>query len=369
MEKTFISEIENIIKEDFGKENVKSFLNIPIIQYLIKKTNSANRGVKTRGSFANIYAIYVLLEDYITNKFDETNNYSIYEGAIFTNLYNRQRELPFGNKLQNHAYQGRLNEDFKKYFPLIESPLLIRDTKMSRYWINENLIIFEDITNMEKFNLAKTIIKIIEKYIEVKQNSMSNFIEKCNQLKELSNEDIEKVKDFINSLLNYNVDARLFEIVSYSILKFFYKDKIVFFGYDRENIYEENLKLYKTGRTNANDGGIDFVMKPLGRFFQVTETTDFKKYFLDIDKIEKFPITFVVKTMTDIKVLKEEIEKKAFEIYRVQTVVTDYINSIEELINIPILIERFKDCIKNNYTTDILNEIILQSKVEFHFEN
>ena len=48
------------------------------------------------------------------------------------------------------------------------------------------------------------------------------------------------------------------------------------------------MKLYKTGRTNANDGGIDFVMKPLGRFFQVTETLDFKKYFLDIDKIETF---------------------------------------------------------------------------------
>lgn len=31
----------------------------------------------------------------------------------------------------------------------------------------------------------------------------------------------------------------------------------------------------KTGRTNANDGGIDFVTKPLGRFFQVTETLDF----------------------------------------------------------------------------------------------
>ena len=50
--------------------------------------------------------------------------------------------------------------------------------------------------------------------------------------------------------------------------------------------------LYKTGRTNANDGGIDFVMRPLGRFFQVTETVDVNKYFLDIDKIQRFPLTF-----------------------------------------------------------------------------
>ena len=37
-------------------------------------------------------------------------------------------------------------------------------------------------------------------------------------------------------------------------------------------------------------------MKPLGRFFQVTETLDFKKYFLDIEKIERYPLSFVVKS-------------------------------------------------------------------------
>ncbi len=30
---------------------------------------------------------------------------------------------------------------------------------------------------------------------------------------------------------------------------------------------KKKLQLYKTGRTNANDGGIDFVMRPIGRFF------------------------------------------------------------------------------------------------------
>ena len=45
------------------------------------------------------------------------------------------------------------------------------------------------------------------------------------------------------------------------------------------------MELYKTGRVGANDGGIDFVLRPHGRFFQATEVLDFGKYFLDIDKI------------------------------------------------------------------------------------
>lgn len=75
--------------------------------------------------------------------------------------------------------------------------------------------------------------------------------------------------------------------MSYSILKFYYHDQTVYFGFDLDGLQEENLHLYKTGRTNANDGGIDFVMRPLGRFFQVTETLNVNKYFLDIDKIER----------------------------------------------------------------------------------
>lgn len=100
----------------------------------------------------------------------------------------------------------------------------------------------------------------------------------------LESTDKDGIKNFILGLLAPNVDARLFEIVSFSILKFYYIEQNIYWGYELEKIEAENLKLYKTGRTNANDGGIDFVMKPLGRFFQVTETLDFKKYFLDIDK-------------------------------------------------------------------------------------
>lgn len=82
-----------------------------IIQYLNIKTKSANRGSKSRAGFANHYAIYVLIEDYINGGFDQKSNYSDYQGAKFSDLFRRQRELPFGSKLQNHALNHRLNEE------------------------------------------------------------------------------------------------------------------------------------------------------------------------------------------------------------------------------------------------------------------
>ncbi len=47
-----------------------------------------------------------------------------------------------------------------------------------------------------------------------------------------------------------------------SILKFYYRDvhKHIVWGFVGEEMTEDYLHLYKTGRTNANDGGIDFVM-------------------------------------------------------------------------------------------------------------
>lgn len=92
--------------------------------------------------------------------------------------------------------------------------------------------------------------------------------------------------EFIKELIGVSVDARIFEIVSFAILKEKYANESIFIGETLSSVKEESLTLYKTGRTNANDGGIDFVMKPIGRFYQVTETIDVNKYFLDIDKVQ-----------------------------------------------------------------------------------
>ncbi|MGO8763713.1 MAG: type II restriction endonuclease [Limisphaerales bacterium] len=168
-------------------------------------------------------------------------------------------------------------------------------------------------------------------------------------------------------MLAPNRDARLFEIVSFAILKFFYHDQTVYFGYDLNKLTKEQLKLFKTGRTNANDGGIDFVMKPLGRFFQVTETLDVKKYFLDIDKIERFPISFVIKSDEPVGTLNQKLKDGAQKQFGVQRVVDSYMACIEEIINIPVLRERFREAEGQGYLPQILDEIVKQSKVEFNY--
>lgn len=365
MKHDFTIVIERILEELFGENSTQIFQNSTLIQYLNIKTVSANRGSKARGSFGNLYAVYVLTEDYINNGFHLEEQYSKYEGARFSDLLKRQRELPFGAKLQNHALNQRMNQEFRKYFPTHNFIPIIRVVKTKRYWINENLLKVR--ANNKIFNIAKAVTLIIEGYIETKTNAFNTFIRTLETLKKVKNESSKEVKAFILSLLESNVDARIFEISSFAILKYYYIEQSVFFGWSLDSIQQENLKLYKTGRTNANDGGIDFVMKPLGRFFQVTETTDVKKYFLDIDKLEKFPLTFIIKSEESEDDLRKKIYIGAMEQYGVQQVVMNYINCIEEIINIGRLRLILEQVTANDNLGKVLDEIIKQSKIEFNF--
>jgi hypothetical protein len=108
-------------------------------------------------------------------------------------------------------------------------------------------------------------------------------------------------------------------------------------------------------------------MKPLGRFFQVTETLDVKKYFLDIDKIERFPISFVIKSDESIETLRQNLKDGAQKQFGVQRVVDSYMACIEEIINIPVLQARFTQAERQGYLPQILDEIVKQSKVEFNY--
>lgn len=365
MRHPFTDKIDEILVKHFAEDFEQIYKNSELLQYINIKTKSANRGSKSRGSFGNLYAIYVLIEDYISNDFDKKTGYSEFAGAKFSELFKRQRELSFGSKLQNHALNHRMNEEFRKFFPTCEFTPIIRVVATNRYWFNENLI---NVTaNKNTFNISHAILEIVDAYVEVKRGSFEKFIDTCEKLKDLEDEKIPKTSEFVLGLLATNVDARVFEIVSFAILKFFYFDQTVFFGFEIDVIEEENLKLYKTGRTNANDGGIDFVMKPLGRFFQVTETTDVKKYFLDIDKLEKFPVTFVVKSAATSELLLSNIKANAEKQYSIKAVVDKYISCIEEIINIPELTIRFNKAVELGYLNDILSEIIIQSKVEFNY--
>jgi len=367
MEHQFTTSINKILKKHFADASSDIFDKSQLLQYINLKTKSADKGAKARGSFANLYAIYAIVEDYIEKGFDKKGDYSRYEGVEFTKLFKRQRELPFGAKLQNHALNNRLNSEFQKFFPNSEYTPILRNLETNRYWINNNLIKIE--VSGKTYNIANALIEIINEYAKTKKNAFEQFVQACLQLQEIQNKNPKEVENFIFSLLGPNVDARLFEIVSYSILKYYYYDQKIYWGFEISKLQKEKLTLYKTGRTNANDGGIDFVMKPLGRFFQVTETLDVKKYFLDIDKIHRYPITFVVKSEDNEKTLFAGIRNNALRVYSVKAVVDRYMQCIEEIINIPRLQKCFIEAVKQGYLKNILDEIILQSKVEFNYQD
>lgn len=108
-------------------------------------------------------------------------------------------------------------------------------------------------------------------------------------------------------------------------------------------------------------------MKPLGRFFQVTETIDVSKYFLDIDKIQRFPLTFVVKSNDSEDEIKRALEDQARAKYKVDAVVQGYMEAVEEIINIPRLLERMQSVIAAGRIREVMDEIVRQSKFEFQY--
>jgi hypothetical protein len=370
----FTPEILKVLAKNFGESCAAQILHeSPLLGYLNTKTKSASRGAKSRGSFANHYALYVVIEDYIKGGFYAKESevpYSKYEGARFSDLFARQRQLPFGAKLQNHALNSRLNDEFRKYYPDLGIVPIVRDLETQRYWIQEDLLSVEirlgDGTD-RVCNIAQTIIEIIDRYVEAKMAAFEGFIDTCRQIAELGEKDPEQATEFVKGQLQPNVDARVFEIVSYAVLKARYELQSVWLGETQETVEEEPLILYKTGRTNANDGGIDFVMKPLGRFFQVTETVDAGKYFLDIDKVQRFPITFVVKSSDPAEVIKESIKRQAVSKYKVEAVVEAYMKCVEDVVNIPALLDSFEHVISSGRLMSVMSEIIVQSKVEFNY--
>jgi hypothetical protein len=372
MKHPFTDTIFKVLGRHFDALAPEVFENSPLLQYLNVKTRSANRGSKARGAFANHYALFVLVEDYINGKYhtERQGQYKKYEGARFTDLFRRQRELPFGAKLQNHALNSRLNDEFAKYFPTLDSRPILRDQKEQRYWINESLLEVTVTSPRGKttVNIAPAIIDIINEYVEAKRSAFGAFLESCRELAALSDRDPGGAVEFVTHQLQPNVDARIFEIISFAILKAKYGEKSIFWGWSAEELQQDFLVLYKTGRTNANDGGIDFVMRPLGRFFQVTETIDANKYFLDIDKIQRFPLTFVIKTNESPEAVREALRDQAQRKYGIEAVVNRYLEAVEELINIPALLQTFHDLVKAGHIRVIMDEIILQSRVEFNYE-
>ncbi|CCD29232.1 conserved hypothetical protein [Candidatus Glomeribacter gigasporarum BEG34] len=372
---SFTPNILDILRRHYGDYAEDVFQASPVLGYLNNKTKSANQGSKARGAFANHYALYVVVEDYIQKGFAKGKAeipYSKYQGAKFSDLFRRQRELPFGAKFQNHALNARLNDEFEKFYPVIKKPLIVRDLTTQRYWIQEDLLHVtirrKDGTN-HTYNIAYAIIEIIDAYVAAKKAAFEGFLEACRQISELGKQNPNRAVDFVIQQLQPNVDARIFEIVSYAVLKAKYGQETVWIGGTKNSVAERWLILYKTGRTNANDGGIDFVMRPLGRFFQVTETVDVNKYFLDIDKVQRFPITFVVKSNESKNQIRNAIRAQAVAKYKIEAVVNSYMEAVEEIINIEDLVAAFDIVLKANQLQKVMDEIVIQSKVEFNYND
>jgi len=214
-----------------------------LLQYLNIKTKAANRGSKSRAGFANHYAVYVLVEDYVNHGFHQHAGYEDYEGAQFSALFKRQRELPFGSKLQNHALNHRLNQEFKKYFPTSAHVPIIRDAESNRYWINQNLLSVS--VGETSVNIATCVKQIIEAYVDARKKAFSDFMSYCDEMMDIQKEEPKKAIAFIRGLLRPNVDARVFEIVSYAILKEYYSDRPIYWGWSPDELTEEYLILYK----------------------------------------------------------------------------------------------------------------------------
>lgn len=186
------------------------------------------------------------------------------------------------------------------------------------------------------------------------------------ELRELKNYSDKKKK--ISALLTEDAEARIFEIISYAILKNHYKNVTVFFGYTRETIDEVALELFKTGRTNANDGGIDFVMRPVGRFFQVTEVNNYDKYLLDIDKVMHFPISFVIKTKQNKKNVLAELERYIEQRSSGMAVLEErYRKAIEEIITINEL-QMWTEELDDEDIDGIIRDIDIYYKLEMNME-
>lgn len=352
--------IEKILQEDYKDNYKKIYEDSDLIKYLDRKTSAINGNSKARKNLGNIYTIYALLSNYVEEFYNDAEKYKKFDGFEYTKLLNFCRKQYGGEKLQNHAINSRLNDEFDNKSASGKNKgkyIVIQNN--SKYLMNIDYIYTDGI------DTSKSVIKIIEEYIRLIKQKDADLIK---SLEELSKEqDIKKVKEKICDLLTENSEARVFEIISYAILKNYYKTIKVYFGYSLDKINEEFLNLYKTGRTNANDGGIDFVMRPVGRFFQVTEVGNYDKYFLDIDKVIHFPITFVIKTNKSKEKINEEIKNYILEKSGGMEVIIDrYTKAIEEIITINELKEKYENLSDENIK-DILNDIVTYYRLEMNF--
>ncbi len=350
--------VADILKAEYGAKFQEIYDKSLLIQYLDKKMKAVHGDSKTRRNLANIYAIYSVLYFYKEDFYEQRQKYLNFEGYDYMKLFHFYRSLYGGSKLQNHALNSRVNGEFRNKLQDVVNDLIIAH--------NGKYLLHVDYLYVNGHDVSKTVCRIIAKYIEMlveKDHALIRILAELSNMSECMQK-AEKLKE----LLTENAEARIFEIISYAILKNHYRNVHVYFGYTQNTVKEVTLELFKTGRTNANDGGIDFVMRPVGRFFQVTEVNDYDKYLLDMDKVMHFPITFVIKSkqsksdvLTD---LKQYIKERSGGMAVLEE---RYNDSIEEIITINEL-QAWMDDLNANDIDNIIRDIDRYYRLEMNVE-
>jgi len=350
--------VKEILQNEYPHDYQQIYDSSLLLQYLDKKMKAVHGNSKTRRSLANIYAIYSILHFYQADYFNQPDSYRNFGGYDYMRLFNYYRSLYGGSKLQNHALNSRVNGEFKNKFPTITNDLIIVD--------NGKYLLHIDYLYVDQIDISKTAIKIIEKYVDLLIAKDHALIQILQEMQVMT--DYDEKKRQITALLNEDAEARIFEIISFAILRNHYKNIKVYFGYTLETVQEEELQLFKTGRTNANDGGIDFVMRPVGRFFQVTEVCNYDKYLLDIDKVMHFPISFVIKTNSSKQVVLSNLETYIEERANGMRVIRErYEKAIEEVITINELKEWTSELDASDID-DIIRDIDIYYRLEMHMD-
>lgn len=286
--------VRDILEKEYPTDFQQVYDNSMLIQYLDKKMKAVHSNSKTRRNLANIYAIYSILYFYKNHFYEKAEEYRGFEGYDYMLLFNHYRSLYGGSRLQNHSFNSRVNGEFHNRINNAVNDLIIAN--------NGKYLIHIDYLYVNGYDISKVVCKIIEMYIQLLRTKDNVLINHLSELQSLT--DYAQKKEKVSTLLT-------------------------------EDIKKVSLKLYKTGRTNANDGGIDFVMRPVGRFFQVTEVSNYDKYLLDIDKVMHFPITFVIKTKQSKNDILSELEKHIRTRSSGMTVLENrYREAIEEIITI-----------------------------------
>ena len=351
--------VEDILKEDFPQEYKTIYNDSYMLQYLDKKMKAVHGNSKTRRNLANIYAIYSILHFYQDDFFNQPDEYRRFDGYDYMRLFNYYRGLYGGSKLQNHALNSRVNGEFRNKFADAQADLII---------INDGkYLIHIDYLYVDNNDISASACRIIEKYVDLLIEKDHALIGALAELQSMTY--YAQKKEKIKALLNENAEARIFEIISFAILKNHYKNTKVYFGFSRDDIEEYELQLFKTGRTNANDGGIDFVMRPVGRFFQVTEVNNYDKYLLDIDKVMHFPVSFVIKTRNNKETVLQELDEYISARTGGMDILEErYRNAIEDIITINEL-HAWTDELPDKDIDGIIRDIDIYYRLEMNMED